>query len=1048
MRCSQCGRENVTGSNHCADCGAKLPKFDFFARPGNLTEDSVKEHDEQRMPKKGANSFYIPNDLNEDAKKKTVEEAKVVSEEKTAGTSGPVRGFYIPGDAVDGTKKADVRKEEVDWNRRTDSAATKPNTFVLAGDLVGGSDKKEKKSVVSDAKEKSSKEQRTPRKKTALWASCGAIAAACIVFLFVLFFRNDNGYVAPDNQGITKAEWVTMLAENFGMKTYTSASPYYSDVSAKHSAYTYVQSCYEWGVLRENDKFKPNSTATREFVAETAMLAVGLDYSSSYASKSASELLDIAYREGIMQSKNGQDKMTREECMTIIEKLKAYYFDKEWEDYENIQLKSGVKDYSNNPLVTLEDTVVSMPAVQGNGIVPGQIVIVPGYPTAVARKVVSVETQNDVMVLQTATPALEEVFEELDFYYTAVPELKDITPAQEGVTISGLSNAYIAGVGAQTGSEGYTATQLALGDKKHPISFSVKVDLVSGKLTPKVEFANYFSFEAEQRYKEVFGRTITEESGKFFQEAQLKLFVDENNKPRAVALEKWEAGYEILGTLEISNLYVEVKCQGLMNAVVAEVHMEAESSLSYKGKLEGEVPIFKTLVPVSVGIHAEVTVYLYTDVNGDIQLGAKMTHDSSWSYAKGNSKIVQDTNFEASLAGSVSVEAGLKAELIPYVFGIELVDVSAKVGCEFEAKAVGHLGEDGFMVCYNSSVNLPIVSISAGMKDQTVAHKLGIKVTLNIMDKENAWVESLEVTLRHVEITASGIRKVAECTWGEEEVETPPQGNLELVYEYVLSEGVDTEGNEYKLVANQKESATGYEITVGVIKNNKWLYEPSTKFPFLDPDDNLFHVSVDATGNSGYSLKYYETIKKNIFFVDIGAFAMKEYHETSGLSIYDQSLIVFSCTTLQSYEIDTKEYRVELMYLDVSSSRRRVVTDDGRILLYKEELRGSVTTGDMVYEWSVLDCRTLEVNVIASEVLICPKSILSEGLIFASDKCFYDVNMQKKVDLNEWIIDMYSDSDIYFINGQCTFKAKNRLGSIYEITIDIYGNVLSEVKIK
>lgn len=54
--------------------------------------------------------------------------------------------------------------------------------------------------------------------------------------------------------------------------------------------------------------------------------------------------------------------------------------------------------------------------------------------------------------------------------------------------------------------------------------------------------------------------------------------------------------------------------------------------------------------------------------------------------------------------------------------------------------------------------------------------------------------------------------------------------------------------------------------------------------------------------------------------------------------------------------------------------------------------------------------------------------------------------MQKVIDLSQYNIDMYYDSGIYFKNGQCTFKAKNKLGHEYEITIDIHGNVLSEVE--
>lgn len=38
--------------------------------------------------------------------------------------------------------------------------------------------------------------------------------------------------------------------------------------------------------------------------------------------------------------------------------------------------------------------------------------------------------------------------------------------------------------------------------------------------------------------------------------------------------------------------------------------------------------------------------------------------------------------------------------------------------------------------------------------------------------------------------------------------------------DYVLCAGYDKSGNEYELVANQTESSRGFEITVGVIKNN------------------------------------------------------------------------------------------------------------------------------------------------------------------------------------------------------------------------------------
>lgn len=273
------------------------------------------------------------------------------------------------------------------------------------------------------------------------------------------------------------------------------------------------------------------------------------------------------------------------------------------------------------------------------------------------------------------------------------------------------------------------------------------------------------------------------------------------------------------------------------------------------------------------------------------------------------------------------------------------------------------------------------------------------------------------------------------------------ESSLSESCDFILSSGVDVNGNHYELVANQRESALGYEITVGIIKNNTWLYPLSKEFPFLDQEDNLFHVSVDLAGDSGHSLDYYHRIIDNIYFVDIGAFVMESYHETDSWWDNDEhTYIVFSCSAMDSYTIDCEEYNLEFL---LSDTDRKIYTEDGKIVLWSEEVVDSgILTYDYFYDWCLLDMRTLELTTICSGIQdVCPESALSEGLIFASDKCFYNTQMQKVIDLSEYSIDMFYDSGIYFRNGKCTFKAKNELKHEYEITIDIHGNVLSETLI-
>lgn len=272
--------------------------------------------------------------------------------------------------------------------------------------------------------------------------------------------------------------------------------------------------------------------------------------------------------------------------------------------------------------------------------------------------------------------------------------------------------------------------------------------------------------------------------------------------------------------------------------------------------------------------------------------------------------------------------------------------------------------------------------------------------------------------------------------------------------DYVLCQGTDTSGNAYELVANQTESSLGYEITVGVIKNNDWLYPMSSDFPFLG-EDGLFHVSVSMAGDSGTSLAQVNEVIQNIYFVDSGAFLMDCYKETdSWVSTYDHYNIIFSCSSLKSYTVDCKESTLLYQYSEATFSNGqvesygRIFTENGKIVLYTET--SGTSSGwleDQVFDWSTLNIQTLSLDNIASGVEgVRPESILSEGLIFASDQCFYNTTGQKAIDISEYSIDMWYNGNIYFDGGTCTFTAENSLGTEFLITIDKSGNVLSEVE--
>lgn len=270
--------------------------------------------------------------------------------------------------------------------------------------------------------------------------------------------------------------------------------------------------------------------------------------------------------------------------------------------------------------------------------------------------------------------------------------------------------------------------------------------------------------------------------------------------------------------------------------------------------------------------------------------------------------------------------------------------------------------------------------------------------------------------------------------------------------DYTLCRGTDVSGNTYELVANQTESALGYEIMVGVIKNNEWIYPLSADFPFLG-EDGLFHVG--GAGKSGTSLAHVNTVIQSIYFIDSGAFLLDCYTETdSWLSSPDHIKIIFSCDSLKSYTINCKEATILYRYSEATfsnglvTSYGRIPSENGTFILYSET--SGTSSGwleDQVFKWYTLNVQTLEVETLAANIAgVRPESILSEGLIFASDQCFYNTSVQKVIDLSAYDIDMWYSADIFFEGGTCTFTAENELGTEFLITIDKSGNVISEIE--
>lgn len=256
----------------------------------------------------------------------------------------------------------------------------------------------------------------------------------------------------------------------------------------------------------------------------------------------------------------------------------------------------------------------------------------------------------------------------------------------------------------------------------------------------------------------------------------------------------------------------------------------------------------------------------------------------------------------------------------------------------------------------------------------------------------------------------------------------------------IICTGRDENGNYYELVGNQYENALGTEIRLGIIKNNTWLVELSSSFPFLG-DDGLFHL-VDELGGISNDDLFSSYLNSSVQFIEPSTFVIKKYYESETLLGNDKSVLCFfSCKTLQSAEIDLTKYVIPKMYME------GYYADNSQLLIYSKTSNNiSGWLEDQTFDWILFDISTFEMKTIGKNIKgVRPERPLSEGLIYASDECFYNINMQKVIDLSHYKIDsLPKESELCFNNERCRFIATNPQGKRFWVVIDKSGNVISE----
>lgn len=550
-----------------------------------------------------------------------------------------------------------------------------------------------------------------------------------------------------DLTGITRAEWIELLADSLSLEGQTDSKAYFSDVTTKASYYDAVQACSDWGILSvdKSGKFEPDAQATVSFAIETAILASGIDTGKA-------SYIEYAVNDGIISDDayltvNGGLSVEKAEEIAQWSQILALSLEVE-ERYE-VKLNEEVADLTDNKALKLEDSedTYLISADKASSITVGSVFIAPGdseSPQGYAKKVTSIVNNSDgTITVHTGTPDITEVLDELHVACNLVPD-DSMLVLPEGVSV--LKSSSIGNMVAYTpiaeihnallpnsinmknkqlsGTAGFNTTlTVELSSKVSSIktnaawnatladcdnlsysdsySATTKLEgLQGGSSLPDKSIMSSAKFDNSDAINSYLGGKMSL--------AELKSKLDET-KTKTVDnaksdVSKYTSGWKLTGTVAIRDFSVtpiiDYKAGWFdvpygLNSASLKINMEVDSKLKLEGSYYGEIYIggFNIEIPYTC-LLVPVKIYAFVDINGDITVSAKLINNVEYIYDGKKTKTNKYKEASAEAEFNASAEFGFvtKANLI--IYGMDwfpLLDTSIKASILFEADGTAEL---------------------------------------------------------------------------------------------------------------------------------------------------------------------------------------------------------------------------------------------------------------------------------------------------------------------------------------------------------------------
>ncbi len=562
-----------------------------------------------------------------------------------------------------------------------------------------------------------------------------------VMVLGTIYFIKRNS--APDENAVTRYEWIEMLTEQMGLQECTTETPYFTDVVSDNPYFACIQSAAEQDIIESGTAFDGEDFATGKFIALTAMKTIGESkFRICFGTDEVvtdDTYMEFALEHGLIDKEKLKKDFTREECEQVLETLKNLYFSEFWkDDYSNVVYQDGVIELSPEDVLrgNIDGSEITVTDDMINSCIAGNIVVFTQETTGLklARKITGIDSDG---TLTLGDVELNEIVETLT--------VSDITE----VTFDDIVNYY--GLDENINASNNLIFQQNDTNVIDTAVFSREINSKGYKLSVSTQGEDEERCIAIQITENATGISYTFPiSDKVKRDDEYSVEID---------IDKICIGAQI-----------DYSLLGGLNYAEAAVDAHATFKSEIKAEEEKKILLFKTPVPLGNGIiGADIQIYLVLSVDGSISFEAELPLEASVSYEKNrglrnikNTFSVDDPMIEVDC----NAGAGLRVEPVLMVLGCpNVMDMEFDIGVSAEAKVITRPNSQ---ICADVSISFPVMTVSVCDDDDidTIIGDLGIAAEWEIITSDDAPIKR---GLHYELFPDKKAQFVKECTYKKQE---------------------------------------------------------------------------------------------------------------------------------------------------------------------------------------------------------------------------------------------------------------------------------------